>query len=229
MQGDIQEAIRNPKRAFQYMLELRWRAKLYTHLKEIFLDEEYRWLSERLKPGTTLIDIGAFIGDSAVYFSMQANVKRVVAYEPMPGTYSEGIKVLRERKDGKILYYNKAVGATDQTIKLPSKRQGGIAAASKLSGKNGKTEIQMIVLEEALRGHKKVAIKCDVEGDEYNIFMDKKSGTFDEVYAMIMEIHHSNMGSEKTRRFFSDMKRYGFSSTAIKKGKNVSMYGFLKA
>ncbi len=227
MEGDIHEAIRNPKRAIKYLSELRWRAKLYTHFREIFAEETYLWLNEKIRPGTTLIDIGAFVGDSAIYFSMNPKVKKVMAYEPMPGTYLQGREILDLRKNKKIFYKNQAIGAENTTISLPEGKQGGIAAATTLNRK-GRAQIKMITLDEAVKGQQRIAIKCDVEGDEFQIFNAKPKSIFKNVYAIIMEIHTSKMGQHNFHKLISAMKSYGFRPYELEKSTNVSLYGFYK-
>ena len=227
MQGDLQEAIRNPRRAIQYLSELRWRAKLYTHFKEIFADQTYKWLYDRIKPDTTLLDIGAFVGDSAIYFSMNPNVTRVVAYEPMPWVYNYGKSLIREKE--KIDYKNMAIGK-EGTLHLPYMRTSGIAAASRM--KKGKVEVPSIGLKEAIANHKRIAIKCDVEGDEYNIFMDLPKSIFKNVYAIQMEVHKHIMDSSSvsnagaTDALLNHIRQCGFKVRCLEKGDKVSTYGF---
>ncbi len=65
-----------------------------------------------MKPGTTLIDIGAFIGDTAAYFAMNSNVKTIMAYEPHPSTFGilqDNVNELPEILKEKIRLKNKAI------------------------------------------------------------------------------------------------------------------------
>ena len=38
--------------------------------------------------GRVVVDVGAFVGDSAIYFALKG-AKRVIAIEPHPGAYAE--------------------------------------------------------------------------------------------------------------------------------------------
>jgi len=87
---DFRNITSNPKIALQMALTIRTRAQKYLLFHEIFIQQPYHWLVERLKPNTTVLDIGANIGDTPVYFSMFPTVKKVVAYEPVLKTYLEG-------------------------------------------------------------------------------------------------------------------------------------------
>jgi hypothetical protein len=49
--------------------------------KEVFGYDAYSWLTEDLKPNTTLYDFGASIGDTAIYFSKFKEIKEIYSYE----------------------------------------------------------------------------------------------------------------------------------------------------
>jgi len=68
----------------------------YNSMRETFFDEQYRWLMQRLKPHTIAIDMGAQIGDSAIYM-LQHGIKRIVCYEPEKVTFRLLEENLREK------------------------------------------------------------------------------------------------------------------------------------
>ena len=41
-----------------------------------------------LRPDTIAIDIGAFIGETAIYLAMQERISKVYSYELMPDNYT---------------------------------------------------------------------------------------------------------------------------------------------
>jgi hypothetical protein len=59
---------------------------------ETFVEKQYNWLDVK---GKTVVDVGANIGDTAVYFSKIKHAKQVIAFEPYPYTY----KMARENKN----------------------------------------------------------------------------------------------------------------------------------
>jgi len=87
MLEDMLLVMRNPRLAINTLLTARQKIKFYSHLNEIFFNQPYYWLWSHAKPHTTLIDIGAFIGDTAVYFAMNPNIDKIIAYEPNPKTF----------------------------------------------------------------------------------------------------------------------------------------------
>ena len=84
---DLLLIMRNPRLALDTLITARQKIKFYSHLNEIFFNQPYYWLWSQAKPHTTLIDIGAFIGDTATYFAMNSNIDKIIAYEPHPNLY----------------------------------------------------------------------------------------------------------------------------------------------
>jgi FkbM family methyltransferase len=58
---------------------------MYWSIIQIFYYGEYEPLSVE---GRVVVDVGAFVGDSAIYFALKG-AKRVLAVEPHPGAFSE--------------------------------------------------------------------------------------------------------------------------------------------
>jgi len=169
--------------------EMRVRAGRYTLLRDTFLVQPYYWLKTRLRPGTILIDIGANIGDTAIYFAMDDKVKRVVAYELMPHTLKEARQnVEASPYRGKISLMNKAVSDTPGPMRIDSEMLGssGSSVSQMARSKNGVT-VTRVTLRAVLKGMRNVAIKCDCEGDERSIF---NNADLSNVYAIQVEYHN---------------------------------------
>lgn len=60
--------------------------------------------------GRDVVDIGASIGDTAMYFSIHG-AKRVIALEPFPRLYQEALKNLALNKISNVTMMNKGLGA----------------------------------------------------------------------------------------------------------------------
>ena len=65
-------------------------SELYVIL-ENFVENQYDWLDAKDKK---VVDIGANIGDTAVYFSKVKKAKEVIAFEPYPYSYNTAKKTL---------------------------------------------------------------------------------------------------------------------------------------
>ena len=161
--------------------------------EEVFFGQSYRWMIDNIRPNTTVIDIGANIGDTAIYFAQFKEVKQVVAYEPVPFAYNLMVKQVKGSglKD-KIIIRNMALSAKIKWLVAPIGRKDVIGFNAEAAQPKNGIKIEAMTLSEALRGKRNVAIKCDCEGAEEQLFnnIDMKN-----VYMIMVEWH-----SEKSRR-----------------------------
>lgn len=76
-------------------------------LKEVFMYDAYEWLAKELRPNTTLYDLGAAVGDTAIYFSKIKEIKRVYSYEISKQMYEWARdNISKARYKDKITLYN---------------------------------------------------------------------------------------------------------------------------
>lgn len=151
---------------------------------ETFYRQVHHWLAEQLKPDTTIIDIGANIGDTAIYFAQFEKVKKVVAYEPLPYAYRLAERyVSQSGLSEKIELRNMAISSSRGDIYMPDMVHD---AGFNIHSKSGKVKIKKILLSDALNGLESVAIKSDCEGEERWLFNDTDLSN---VYAAIIEWH----------------------------------------
>lgn len=75
-------------------------------ISEIFFQNEYRHLKCKDK---VVLDIGASIGDSAIYFALK-EAKRVVAFEPFPYAYEIAKKNIIQNGITRVKLINAALG-----------------------------------------------------------------------------------------------------------------------
>ncbi len=182
---DIKLLIKNPRIALNTVANARQKVKFYNHLSEIIFSQPYYWLYSQAKPHTTLIDIGAFIGDTTAYFAMNPNIDKVIAYEPHPNTFrilSDNIKAMPQQISQKIILKNVAI--TDKQGYV-SNNMGEITGTNKVL--EAKTGIKSVTLKGELEGLRNIVIKSDCEGCEYQIF--KNIEDLKNVYAIQMEYH----------------------------------------
>lgn len=163
-------------------------------LSETFLEEQYAWLVRDLKRNTTAIDLGASLGDSAVYLAMQKNIKRVEAYELFPYWYRVAKKnTAMNPNSSKIRLYN--IGVSDHTgsVALPKYKHHGstgkLANYEKHSGKSGYWTVAVTALNTILAGKRNVIIKCDIEGEEQKVF--NEDADLENVYRLQIEYEFS--------------------------------------
>jgi len=75
---------------FWFKSDVRFR-HMYRSILEVFDYGEYESLNVE---GRVVVDVGAFVGDSAVYFALKG-ARRVIAIEPHPGAFAEMLDNIR--------------------------------------------------------------------------------------------------------------------------------------
>jgi FkbM family methyltransferase len=114
---------------------------------------------EHIKPGDTVIDAGAFIGDHTIaYLNRVGKTGHVYAFEPN----KEAFDCLCHNCPG-ALVFNAGISDKEETLSYETNPNAG-ASRIKLSGK---TKIQTVLLD-SLKIQNVKFIKIDVEGFELN-------------------------------------------------------------
>jgi len=140
-------------------------------LAETFLEDTYGFFDMK---DNVVLDIGAYVGDTAVYFACRG-AKKIVAYEPNP-TFAEMAKENAELNGfaGKIAVVNAGIGAEDGFLQLDNE--------CKVKQVSIKSALDMV-------GHVDL-LKMDCEGAEWEIMAKSVSeGLLETVGKIIMEVH----------------------------------------
>ena len=126
------------------MMHIRYALRFQGTFAEVFVEQQYLWLFNRIKPKTIVIDIGGYMGDSSIYFAMNSNVSSVLAFEPSPILYYTAVQHLKQCPlSEKITFSNKAVTADGITRYLPKGvlgHAGNNFLSYKTSGRGAKIE-----------------------------------------------------------------------------------------
>jgi len=87
-------------------------------LYNTFIDQQFEWLCQDLKPLTTAIDIGANIGEATIYLAMHKEIIKILAYEPSPDLYAHAVaNVKRSGLEHKIKLVNSEIGPLENILK----------------------------------------------------------------------------------------------------------------
>jgi FkbM family methyltransferase len=160
----------------------------YGSIYEVFEEEDYKFLNVKDK---NVLDIGAFVGDSPIYFILKG-AKKVYAIEPHPDAYNEMLENIKLNNMGdKIIPINMGINyekdyinihtnaANTQGTLLKSGGNGIKVSAGKLSDIIDKYNIDAQIL------------KMDCEGCEYDIIL-KDYDTIKEFDKIGFEYHAYN-------------------------------------
>lgn len=184
-------------------------------IKDQFIGEEYRMLEFS---GKDVVDIGANIGDTAVYFALNG-ARHVYSIEPYP--YSFEIAAKNIKANGlakKVTLLNECCGAKSGEVKVDEKFEND--ERSPMIKFSGGKRIPVVTLEDIadrykLRG---AVLKIDCEGDEYGLILGAKGETLRKFDQILIEYHYGfrNLAKKLRGAGFSvkcDLPSYGKNPT----------------
>jgi FkbM family methyltransferase len=128
--------------------------------------EELQVLSGYLPDGAVVFDIGANIGNHALYWALKVNTHRVYAFEPIPATFallSRNVEI--NALSGKLIPINAAVGDVQERVAIKSYTVRNTGGATVRTDRLG--TIPCIRLDDFEFSEQRVdLLKIDVEGFE---------------------------------------------------------------
>jgi FkbM family methyltransferase len=206
-------------------------------VEEVFGTLEYGAL---LSEPAIIIDVGANVATTALYFAKEQNVKRVIAFEP----FSEAIQrakrnlALNPEIASKIELRHYALGAFNGTAYLQVDPK--LSTINKITGaslpeqqSSQQVEVEIRDAEAELQSvlaqadkNDRIVLKMDCEGSEKEIFERLGSETISRIEVMLLEWHHPDILNEIQRK----LQKLGFQLLVRRSGeKNRGMlYAFRK-
>lgn len=156
-------------------------------INEQFIEQEYKWLNVKDK---YVIDIGANIGDTAIYFGLMG-AKHVYAFEPYPYSYALAKRNIAKNSIKQVTLLNMGVGFKPLKIRIKTdyKNYGGTNLKTFKTGQ----KIKIITLEDIVKRYNKIdggILKIDCEGCEYGIILNTKNETLQKFDQIMIEYHY---------------------------------------
>ena len=150
------------------------------------IDRQYKWLDVKNRD---VVDIGANIGDTAIYFALKG-AKHVYAFEPYPYSYNIAKKNIRlNHLEDKITLLNEGCGKSGSiAIKEDYKNTVGTDLKNFKEGK----KIRIESLDEIIKRFnlKHAVLKVDCEGCEYDLILNASDEALHAFDQIIMEYHY---------------------------------------
>lgn len=137
-----------------------------------------------------IIDVGAYIGDTAILFSKCYGAKKVIAIEPNPIHYKVLLFNLRLNKVSNVEVMNRALcseGSKEVCIE-------GLGHSAKTKEILGNDECNCLIncvgLDEVIRKYEPDTAKIDCEGCEYDVILNTDPEILKKVSTYIIEFHN---------------------------------------
>ena len=180
---------------FEDKNEFKFLNKEVTLIFESFLFGDYEYIPYSGGGQKSLIDVGANVGDTAIYFANKGY--EVIAFEPLPHIYNIAIKniSLNPSVKEKIIFVNKAVSCQNGVITI-NFNENDTAGASEYTIANQQVTVETITINDIIEeyGIRPNILKIDCEGCEANIIKYSDLSMFEQI---IMEYHTNNTGVDE--------------------------------
>ncbi len=173
----------------------------YSAIPEIFYSEVY---SNLIVKDKIVVDIGANIGDSSIYFILK-DAKKVIAVEPFPKNFNFLQKNVEENQlQNKILLENCIMSNNEEFIKIDSNYAGTKAGErtnpkSNIREHENGTEIPSHTLDYLIKKYniEDSSMKIDCEGCEYKIILSASKEILQKFSTIFIEYHDGYKKLEK--------------------------------
>lgn len=150
-----------------------------------------------IKPKDIVVDLGAQIGDFAIYAAKKAYQGKVYAYEPFKLNYSLLKKNKYLNKVNNLFIYNLGLSNKNGKEKLFISKSNTGGHSSIESNSNKFVFFKTTTLNKALKKSKKVdLLKIDTEGAEYKILLSTSSKTLNKIKKIALEYHDFFEGND---------------------------------
>ena len=148
----------------------RWRYSSQIRQGTFQTDEpEFGQLEQWIRPGDTVIDVGANVGHYTVRLARIVGPEgRVIAFEPVPHTFAMLVENVESAALGQVSFVNAA--ATSEPARLrfdvPQWEHGGLNYYQSRVSASGETEVVGLPVDAVLPPGRVSFVKVDVEGHE---------------------------------------------------------------
>lgn len=185
-------------------------ALLYLY-DEIFVQQEYAF--ETAAPRPRIIDAGANIGMTTLFFKMICPGARIDAYEPSPASFRLLERNVAANRLTDVRLHNVALAGDAGPAGLftgPGEDTSLIASTRPERGGSERTEVEAVTLSSQIDGDVDL-LKMDVEGAELEVLEEvAASGKMALIHEILVEYHHNIGGGQRFSPFLALLEDEGF-------------------
>ena len=186
--------------------------------KEIFGTEIYQFST--LKKNPVILDCGANIGISTLYFALNYPTSSIYAFEPDKTIFDLLNKNINDNKLTNIVAYNDAIWTEDCTLSFSNK--GSEASQIDMSGLSS-TKVNAIKFSNFLSKQEHIDfVKMDIEGAEFEVIMDC-ANQLHKIENLFLEYHGTCDETHKLKTLLEIVKNAGFKVYIKMAADNLAM------
>ena len=175
---------------------------------EIFKNEVYKFNSRNDKP--VIIDGGANLGMSVIYFKELYPNSSIIAFEPDPHIFDYLKRNIKSFGYQDVKIINKAVWVRDETISfLKEGGAGGRIQEVEESTDHEFVEVECIRLKQFLMEGRVDFLKLDIEGSEYEVLKDC-ADSLNQVANLFIEYHSFVNKAQELHKILDIIAAAGF-------------------
>lgn len=201
---DARYRVREDVRFLEYSVTVPDSQTFVGQFEEIFLKESYKFTSPTSEP--VIIDCGANIGMSCLYFKRLWPHSRIIAFEPDLRLFGILGKNLSKNGINDVRLVNEAIWVENTAIKFSVEGADG----GSVYGTEHLTEVKAVRLKDLLQSHESVdMLKIDIEGAEDLVVIDC-GDDLRRVRNIFIEYHSWNGKDQKLGEILSVLEANGF-------------------
>lgn len=158
-------------------------------INEVFNEEEYK--IKGLNP-KVIIDVGANIGDSTIYFAKKYPKAVIYAYEPAKSVFKILSKNLEQNNVGNVQTFQLGVGSKKGSVYFYENSKSGLSSLYLKGDTQKRQKINLVTLSQVIKKHKITScdlLKIDCEGGEFDILLKLKRNIYSHVKNIVVEYH----------------------------------------
>jgi len=174
-----------------------------------YYDDRGRIAPEDMK---LVVDLGANVGFSLLYFLYKYRHCRIIAFEPHPYHFKQAERNLAlNGGSGRVQLYAQAAGASNRRMQLSDEGAGSSLVEDTVSGE---ISVDVFDIFPLLMGRRIDLLKMDIEGGEYEILGDRRFGELS-IAAIVMEWHARGNGIDDKKWCQTRLLRLGYEIEEI--------------
>jgi len=157
--------------------------------KQIFLDEVYHFFPQDFSP-KVILDAGANVGYSAVWFASKFPNAKILAIEPEKSNFD--LLKTNTASRSSIIPIHAGLWFEKSFLKIHDSKSGSWAFETRIPKEGEKTDVERVTIPELIRNYKLTQIellKIYIEGAEFELFENKAEEWLPFVTMIMIETH----------------------------------------